>query len=159
MVELDFQDNIDYKKLGFLLPDHNVAVGFISGDMHAPDENGVSVDMADLARRLSEGDPATHLPARPFLEDGIAEGRDVISDAIEEYFIHHAETGKETKLKRIVAITIGAISEFVHGSFYKETAPNSPATIEAKKGGDQPLIDSAQMINSMVGLIDGDRVE
>jgi hypothetical protein len=46
-------------------------------------------------------------------------------------------------------MAVGAVQEFVRGDYYRTNVPNSPKTIEYKEGGDKPLIDSANMIQSL----------
>lgn len=109
--------------------------------------NQVTQETADLAARLHYG--AANLPARPFLTDGIANSKEELKQVLE------TECKKDQpNWHRVGTKAVGAIQKFVRSDYYKTHIPNSPATIE-KKGSDMPLIDGADLINSLTFLVDG----
>ena len=157
----EYKDTIDYKAIDKLGKQNDeILIGFFHG-IHDNGFDPVS-DMADDAMKLSLG--AYGIPARPFLEDGMEDGKTDIQDSINKHYKKMTETGTGD-LYRIAAVAVGAIQRFVHGDYYKSTIPNSPATIDKKsrrqKGeyllSDRPLIDSANMINSLTSVINGVR--
>jgi hypothetical protein len=176
----EYVDNIDYKRISaFGQVDDDILIGFPSGMIHA--DSGE--DISSIAEKLSVGagpqtwttnkmrvvgvtktgkpkkarTVMTHhvdsIPARPFLEDGMSAGRVSIAKAMENHFKQLAETGKGN-LERIAVTAIGEIQKFVRSGYYKADKPNSPTTIEAKDS-DVPLIDTAQMLNSLSSVING----
>ena len=161
MADFEYRNTIDYKKLDTLGNRvDEILIGYPTGMIHTNPEG--ESDMAEDARKLSFG--MGNYPARPFLEDGLNDGKADIEKAIENHYKKLAETGKGN-LERIAVTAIGAIQKFVRGDYYRSTAPNSPATIYKKstrqKGkylqSDIPLIDTGQMINSLTSVINGER--
>jgi len=157
----EYKDTIDYKKLDKMAKQNDeILIGF----MHGIHDNGFDPvsDMADDAKKLTFGTDT--IPARPFLEDGMENGKMDIQDAIKKHYTGILESGNGN-LMRIAVTAIGAVQKFVHGDYYRSTIPNSPATIDKKsrrqKGkyllSDRPLIDSGQMINSLTSVINGVR--
>jgi hypothetical protein len=93
------------------------------------------------------------IPARPFLEEGIADGQAGISKRIEAHFKQRLEGNTtNTTLIAVAVACVGAVQKFVRGDYYKSAAPNSPTTQDAK-GSDKPLIDTGQMLNSLTFVI------
>ena len=161
MADFEYRDTIDYKKLDALGNRvDEILIGYQTGMIHTGPEG--DSDLAEDARKLSFG--MGNYPARPFLEDGMESGKDEISHAIQMHYKKLAETGTGN-LQRIAVTAIASIQKFVRSGSYKETAPNSPATIYKKstrqKGkylqSDIPLIDTGQMINSLTSVINGER--
>ena len=181
MASFEYKDTVDYKRVSaFGKVNDEILIGFPTGMIHA--DSGE--DIAQLAEKLSMGagpqDWTTNklretgqftksgkpkkvrtimhhhvdsIPARPFLEDGMNAGQDAIAKATENHFKKLAETGVGN-LERIAVTAIGEIQKFVRSGYYKADKPNSPTTIEAK-GSDVPLIDTAQMLNSVTSVING----
>ena len=161
MADFEYKDTIDYKKLDALGNRvDEILIGYPTGMIHTSPEG--ESDMAEDARKLSFG--MGNYPARPFLEDGMESGKAEISHAIEIHYKKLAETGTGN-LERIARTAVKSIQKFVRSGAYRETAPNSPATIYKKstrqKGkylqSDIPLIDTGQMINSLTSVINGER--
>jgi hypothetical protein len=163
---------IDWKKLEAIAGENEILIGYPEGLQHTPSFEGPAVDMADLARKLSNGTgPQTWktnrggkvqehyvsgIPARPFLDDGIEAGTDAINNRIKKYYKKNIEDGKKSTsdLHAIAVTAIGEIRKWViSGADY---VPNSPTTIEGK-GSDRPLIDTGQLLNSITYVI-GDTV-
>lgn len=138
----------------------DVLVGFLSGKQHVPtlhkDENKNYVkparqwENAELAKMLSFG--AGNIPARPFLEDGINSQNEKITKTIKEQ-LERIRMGYKANWDKVGTMAVGAVQEYVRGDFYKTHVPNSPETI-AHKGSDTPLIDGADLINSVEYVIE-----
>jgi len=174
--------DIDFAKITNVAKGAEVFIGFPSGMMHTPSHGGESEDMAELAKKLSvgyahasfdyvasetygqtkSGKPKkrkvykhgyANVPARPFLVDGLSNGKPNILKRIEKYWKAKLD-GKDgnTELHAVAVTAVGEVQDFVKGDYYKSTAPNNDMTIEAKKS-DTPLIDTAQMINSLTYVI------
>lgn len=117
------------------------------GNIKRETGNDVTQETAELAKRLYFGD--AHTPARPFLSDGIAQNKNELRQVLE------TEAAKDQpNWRKVGTKAVGAIQEFVRSDYYKTHIPNSPATIE-KKGSDMPLIDGADLINSLTFLVEG----
>ena len=56
--------------------------------------------------------------------------------------------GGQANWNKVGTMAVGAVQEFVRGDYYRTNVPNSPKTIEYK-GSDKPLIDGANMIQSL----------
>lgn len=138
--------------------DFAIYVGFPSGMQHIETvhvldkETGARTtfsreggDLAELAEKLHYGD--AHIPARPFLEDGLETHRDMLKKLIKDQLTKLTSTGK-ANLDKIGVAAVGAIRELVYSGYYKDKVPNAPLTIE-QKGSDTPLIDGANMIQSL----------
>ena len=140
----------------------NILVGFPSGDMHVPtihkNENGEyrtydgknvedlePIENAELAKALSFG--TSTIPARPFLEDGIASKKEELKKALQEE-AKKVIDGGQANWNKVGTMAVGAVQEFVRGDYYKTNVPNSPRTVEYK-GSDKPLIDGANLINDL----------
>lgn len=140
----------------------NILVGFPSGRQHAPNKNedgGNNKDVkpienAELAKMLHFG--TATIPARPFLDDGINSKKDEILDVFRKE-AKKAIDGGSANWNLVGVLAVGAVQEFVRGDYYKTNVPNSKKTIENKNGGDTPLIDTADLINSLAFVVnDGD---
>ena len=140
----------------------NILVGFPSGDMHVPtihkNENGEyrtydgknvedlePIENAELAKALSFG--TSTIPARPFLEDGLASKKEELKKALQEE-AKKVIDGGQANWNKVGTMAVGAVQEFVRGDYYKTNVPNSPKTIKYK-GSDKPLIDGANLINDL----------
>lgn len=103
-------------------------------------------DLAELAEMLHYG--TADIPARPFLEDGLIMNQERIRKVIVRELERLKTTGK-ANIDRIGVEAGGGIIDMVlNGGFYRESVPNSPLTIKIK-GSDNPLVDGANMINSL----------
>ena len=140
----------------------NILVGFPSGDMHTPTfhkneqgeyrtydgkrvEEAEPIENAELAKMLSFG--TAEIPARPFLEDGIASKKEEIKNALQEE-AKKVLDGGQANWNEVGTLAVGAVQDFVRGDYYKTNIPNGPKTIKYK-GSDKPLIDSANLINDL----------
>lgn len=102
-------------------------------------------DLAELAEKLHYG--TADIPSRPFLEDGLNENQDRIRRVLSREVERLKETGR-ANLDRIGVEAGGGIINLVRSGYYKGEAPNAPLTVYLK-GSDTPLIDGANMINSL----------
>lgn len=109
------------------------------------------VDMAELARDLHFG--TATIPARPFLEDGIRSKEQELKNAIAGE-VKKVKDGGQADWNKVGTMAVGAIQELVRGDFYKSSVPNSQKTIDYK-GSDKPLIDTAEMLNSIIYVVNG----
>lgn len=115
-----------------------------TGDFHGGTD--ASKDTSELAAELYYGTAVT--PSRPFLTDGLEGKKKELREMIE------AEARKESpNWNRIGTAAVGFIQEFVRGDHYRKTIPNSEQTIQ-EKGSDTPLIDSADLINSLTYILE-----
>ena len=145
-----------------------ILVGFPSGREHVPTlhknedgeykgYNGESIseiqpiETAELAKMLHFG--TSSIPARPFLDDGIKSKEKELEKALQEE-AKRAVDGGQPNWDKVGTMAVGAIQEFVRGDYYKSTAPNSQKTQEYK-GSDKPLIDGADLINSLAYVKNG----
>ena len=146
----------------------DILVGFPSGEMHVPTfhknkegkyvgyngenvEDVKPIETAELAKELSFG--TATIPARPFLEEGIESKKDELVNAMKQE-AKKIMDGGSANWDKVGTMAVGAIEEFVRGDFYKSTKPNSKKTQEYK-GSDKPLIDGADLINSMTFVVNG----
>ena len=117
-----------------------VQVGFQAGE--AKEENGV--DIAEIAAYNELGSSGT--PARPFMKQSFENHEDQLRAACAtvEKKIQGGATAEEA-LETLGVFCKGLVQqEIVDGGF----APNAPSTI-ARKGSDQPLIDTGTMRQSV----------
>ena len=132
----------------------DVLVGFKSGQQHTiKQKNGEdkSIDMSELARKLTFG--AHGIPERPFLQEGILSKKKELQKEIETQWSNIRQK-KKANWNKLGTKAVAAVQEFVRGDYYKTHAPNSPATIR-EKGSNTPLIDTGEMINSLVYVVEG----
>ena len=144
----------------------NILVGFPSGDMHTPTfhkneqgeyktydgknvEEAEPIENAELAKMLSFG--TAEIPARPFLEDGIASKKEEIKNALLEE-AKKVLDGGQANWNKVGTMAVGAVQEFVMGDYYKTNIPNGPKTIKYK-GSDKPLIDGANLIQDLKFIV------
>ena len=163
-IRVNIRNTVDTKKIQEICRKAavDILVGFPSGEMHVPsihkNENGEyktyngkdvedlePIETAELAKMLHFG--TSTIPARPFLEDGITSKKDELKTAMKEE-AKKAINGESANWNKVATMAVGAIDEFVRGDHYKNTVPNSPKTIKYK-GSDKPLIDGANMIQSL----------
>lgn len=144
----------------------NILVGFPSGRQHIPTfhknkdgeykgyngeniEDVKPIETAELAKMLHFG--TATIPARPFLDDGINSKKDEILDVFRKE-AKKAIDGGSANWNKVGTMAVGAIQEFVRGDYYKTNIPNSKKTIDYK-GSDTPLIDGADLINSLEFIV------
>ena len=149
----------------------DILVGFPSGRQHVPTihknkdgeykgYNGENVEdiqpieTAELAKALSYGTDT--IPARPFLEEGIESKQKELTEALQRE-AKKVIDGGQANWNKVGTMAVGAIQEFVRGDYYKSTKPNSKKTQEYK-GSDKPLIDGADLINSLAFVINAENV-
>lgn len=169
-ISVNIKNTVDAKEIQKFMDQAavNILVGFPSGRQHVPtlhrnketkkfegynreDPTEIdAIDTADLAKMLHFG--TVDIPARPFLEDGIKQNLGKLKRAMQDQVKKIKEGGK-ANWNKVGTMAVGAISEFVRSDYYKQRKPNADRTKEYK-GSDTPLIDGADMINSLVYLVD-----
>lgn len=102
-------------------------------------------DLAELAEKLHFG--TAEIPSRPFLEDGLNLNQDELRKALKKELENLKETGK-ANLDKVGTMAVGKVQELVRSGYYRDKVPNAPLTIMLK-GSDTPLIDGANMIDSL----------
>ena len=140
----------------------DILVGFPSGMQHVPAihknkkgeyrtleggkvEEVEPIETAELAKMLSFG--TSEIPPRPFLEEGIRSKQTELVKALETE-AKKVMDGGQANWNKVGTMAVGAVQEFVRGDYYKTNVPNSQKTIDYK-GSDKPLIDGANMIQSL----------
>lgn len=164
-LRVNIKNTVDTKKIQAIARKAacNILVGFPSGMQHVPAihknkegkyktyeggdiEEVEPIETAELAKALSYG--TSSIPPRPFLEEGIKSKQTELVKALETE-AKKALDGGQANWNKVGTMAVGAVQEFVRGDYYRTNVPNSPKTIEYKEGGDKPLIDSANMIQSL----------
>ena len=102
-------------------------------------------DLAELAEKLHYG--TADIPSRPFLEDGLNENQDNLRKALAKELDKLKETGR-ANLDKIGVMAVSGIQELVKNGYYRGSVPNAPLTVYLK-GSDTPLVDGANMIDSL----------
>lgn len=168
-IRASIKNTVDLKKIQALMNEAHVdiLVGFAGGQHHRPtlhrkskkdelkdlegntSDNVKPIDVDKLARMLHFG--TADIPARPFLTDGIRQNLDKIKKDLREQSQKLAE-GKKANWDKVGADAAAWIKEFISSDYYKTRVPNSKRTIEYK-GSDMPLIDGADMKNSITFLV------
>ena len=150
----------------------DILVGFPSGRQHVPTihknkqskyegYNGEEVndiepiETSELAKMLSYG--TDKIPARPFLEEGIEDKKKELAEALRQE-AKKVIDGGQANWNKVGTMAVGAVQEFVRGDYYKSTKPNSKKT-QDYKGSDKPLIDGADLINSLAFVINNESVQ
>lgn len=163
-LRVNIRNTVDTKKIQALARKAaaNILVGFPSGMMHVPtihkNEDGEyktleggnveevePIETAELAKALSFG--TSSIPPRPFLEEGIRSKQTELVKALENE-AKKVMDGGQANWNKVGTMAVGAVQEFVRSDYYRNNVPNSPKTIEYK-GSDKPLIDGANMIQSL----------
>lgn len=173
-LRVNIRNTVDTKKIQALARKAacNILVGFPSGRQHVPTfhkndkgeyktydgkniEEAEPIETAELAKMLSYG--TSDIPARPFLEEGIESKKNELTEAMRQE-AKKVLDGGQANWNKVGTMAVGAINEFVRGDYYKSTKPNSKKTQEYK-GSDKPLIDGADLINSLVYVVNGSEVQ
>lgn len=168
-LKVQIKNTIDTKKIQALMNEAHVdiLVGFPGGQQHRTTLHRKSkkeefkdlegntpdkvkpIDIDKLAIMLHFG--TADIPARPFLTDGIRQNLDKIKKDLRVQAQKLAE-GKKADWNKVGADAAAWIKEFISSDYYKTRVPNSKKTIEYK-GSDMPLIDGADMKNSITFLV------
>ena len=126
----------------------HVLVGFPQGDPKASRAEGTMTNAA-LAALHNYGSPEQHIPPRPFMTEAMesAENKQKIR-ILMLGGLRRVIVGRETvrgMLGKAGEFMVGAIKDSIRNG---DWIPNKPRTI-AVKGSSKPLIDTAQMMNSV----------
>lgn len=106
---------------------------------------------AELAYLHTNGCPAQHIPARPFLEPALAqEGVKhnigvMLKDAANEVLVHGNEEGCKQLWEKAGMMGRDAVKSYMAGGV---PPPNAPSTV-AMKGSSTPLIDTGALLSSI----------
>lgn len=108
---------------------------------------------AELAYIHTHGSPVNNIPPRPFLQPSIIENIEGVT-SIQSDIVKAALAGNSEKVKKLynrlgLYVQAKAKNYITQGD---KLAPNAPMTI-ALKGSDRPLIDTAQMLNSITYVV------
>ena len=157
-------NTVDYSKIQKLLQEAQVKVlvGFPSGRMHVATTHRTKKGKRHTASIQSERETAVlardlhfgtaHIPARPFLYDGITKSKKEIVKVMKTE-MEKTVKGEKTNWKKIASFTVGKIQEFVRSDFYKKHVPNSNETI-VRKGSDTPLIDGGDLMGDLSFIVE-----
>ena len=167
-LRVNIQNTVDTKKIQALARKAaaNILVGFPSGMMHVPtihkNEEGEyrtyeggkveevePIETAELAKMLSFG--TSEIPPRPFLDQGIESKGKELAEALKKE-AKKVIDGGQANWNKVGTMAVGAVQEFVRGDYYRTNVPNSQKTIDYK-GSDKPLIDGADMIQSLQFIV------
>lgn len=131
---------------------HNIdeKTGKRTGGAKVSEKDGKVIETSELAKTLHYG--GQNVPARPFLEDAIRENKDIIEKALKKE-LEKVQKGQLPNWDKIGTMAVGTVQELVRGDFYKSSIPNAQSTIE-RKGSDTPLIDGADLVNSMSYIVE-----
>lgn len=126
------------------LKQNEVFIGYQAGHATHTDEDGNSVDMAQIAMFNELGTSTS--PPRPFLRMTVDENQAKINAMCEQQAKNIAKGGTaEQSLKELGAFGVSLVQEKItNGTF----TPNAESTKKAKKS-DKPLIDTGQMRQSV----------
>lgn len=162
-VEAKVSGSVDMKKIEQFArkASCSILVGFRSGQMHVPsvhknaktkkyDMDDIAamepIETSELAKMLHYG--TSEIPARPFLEDGILSKKNELYEALRQESRRELE-GEGANWDKVGTMAVGAVNELVRSDWYKDRVPNAISTIIAKEGGDTPLIDSGNLMQSL----------
>ena len=139
----------------------SVLVGVPADAGNEKDENGddTGTPLALVAACVHFGHTAIHpdQPERPFLTQGIERGREKFHrlNAINLRAIVLGQKTVQESLDLLGVMAAGEVQrEMRHGDF----APNASATI-ARKGSSQPTINTAQLVQSITFVREGEQSE
>ena len=116
--------------------------------------DGETLTNAELAYIHSKGSPLNNIPPRPFLEPSIEANKEKIA-AIQAQAFKAALNGKPAQVLMDMK-KVGLLGQNLAKGWFRNPKnnwpPNSPLTI-AKKGSDQPLIDTGALRNAIVYVV------
>lgn len=126
----------------------HVLVGFPQGDPKLQRSEG-TMSNASLAAIHNYGSPEQHIPPRPFMNEAMEDSENKRKVKILMLGgLRRVLVGRESirgMLGKTGEFMVGAIKDSIRNG---EWTPNKPRTI-AVKGSSRPLIDTAQMMNSV----------
>lgn len=136
------------KELKAYVGGKSVLVGIHEG---APQPESGELNMATLGALLHFGSEDGHIPARPWLDTGVESGTRDILDTIRSAAAKGLPL--DMVLEQVGVVAAGAVQEYITDL---RTPPNAPSTI-AKKGSDNPLVDSGAMRQSVTYAVTSDK--
>ena len=131
--------------------DHNVRKEE-EADEEAPPNNAM------IAFLMDKGSPANNIPARPFMEPGIAKVKGKLSETLAKAAkatLSNGSSAVESYLNRAGLIAQSSIRGTINDG--KDFTPLSEGTLRARRArgrtGTKPLIDTGQLRNSITYVI------
>lgn len=131
-----------------------VTVG-IHRDTGTHDDSG-GATVAEIAAVNEFGSQDGRIPERSFLRTTMAENKQVYIDAIAK-IAKSAVQGKRDARDGMGLLGTKAQNDVKAKIVAIKTPGNAPSTIAAKKGVDNPLIDTGQMLNSVRWKFEGEQ--
>jgi len=128
------------QEIAKLRGDRYVTVGIHEG---APQPEGGEINMATLGAIHEFGTADGHIPARPWLVPGMQAATGAILEEISDS-VADGRTVDQI-MERVGVVAVGEVQQYITDL---RTPPNAPSTI-AKKGSDNPLIDTGAMRQSV----------
>ncbi len=139
----------------------NVLVGVPADAGNEKDDEGndTGTPLALVAACVHFGHTAIHpdQPERPFLTQGIEHGKEKFH-RLNEVNLRAVVMGRKTVKEALDMLGVVAAGEVQREMRHGDFAPDAPATIVAK-GSSQPTIDSAQLVQSITFVREGEQSE
>lgn len=128
-----------------------VKIGLPAGKKHKASRKGKKQEVLPVAAigAVHEfGSPSRGIPERPWLRPGIRSGKPDYNrlNKLNITKIMRNEMSPKTALAQLGAMAVGKVQKFIRAGHFKKL---KPATIK-RKGSSAPLIDTGQMIQSIV---------
>ncbi|ADG20391.1 conserved hypothetical protein [Paraburkholderia atlantica] len=139
-----------FKRLGEAAK-RDVVVGYpVASGAQLHEDAGIT--NAQLAARLSFGDPEKGLPARPFLDQGMKSGQKKVVGALAQGLRKalRGEASVDDAFHLAGAVAVEEIKVEVRRG--GQLAPNKADTIK-RKGSSTPLIDEGNMLDAMTSEV------
>ena len=119
-------------------------VGVLSDETY----EGENITIAGVAAVNEFGTKDGHIPPRPFMANALKENKEEIKKMTLALF--KRSTMGKLKLTQAISLLGEFFTNKVQETIRKfDSPPNAPATIKAKKGQDNPLIDQGRLIQSI----------
>jgi hypothetical protein len=138
------------KELAKIQGDKYVTVGIHEGAQAVDDG---SMTMAQLGATLHFGTNNGRIPARPWLDVGVASGNEKYANIIKRGFEN--DKSVDDILETVGVVAVGKVQSYMTDL---RTPPNAPSTIKAK-GSDNPLVDSGALRQSVTYAIQQGNIE
>jgi len=138
------------KELAKIHGDKYVTIGIHEGAQAVEDS---SMTMATLGATLHFGTNDGHIPARPWLDVGVASGNEKYASIIKRGF--EADKSVDEILETVGVVAVGKVQGYITDL---RSPPNAPSTI-AMKGSDNPLVDTGAMRQSVTYAIQQGNIE
>ena len=144
-----FRKDVNLKRIVKNINDMDNVRSKVGFPENRPVKSGEFRSMSEVATIAMYNEHGTeNIPARPFMQTSFETSRKGVSNRL------HIE-GKKVVNGRMDAMTaIGRVGEYLTSETKKtvrnwSTPPNAPSTIRQKKGVNNPLVDTGQMVNTI----------